>query len=330
MKKNLKLVAAATTALGLLFGMSCRKTPTESVSTTTPTSTTWTKSALFAGLRTAPFKFSVDAGVPSVGYGPQGTKLIFYANSFKDASGNIVSSGKIDIELTEMYTPGAMIANNAVTTCNGQLLRSGGQVKIKATQSGKEVFANRYGIGFKQPAASSVPMRLFYSNNNSDDSTTTWQSPDTLSNANGQVTEFTDTDTTSKPGTPPSHSFFYKFDSCTKFNWVNCDYFYNSTAPKTTVSVDPGDSKFSSLNTSVFLVFTSVNAVSTAYRYGNTASFTANNFPVGLDMKVVIMSKIDEDYYYAEKTTTLSANMTVSITPVKSSLSSIISNLASF
>jgi len=285
---------------------------------------------LFAGLRPTPFKFSVDAGVAFVGYGPKGTKLVFYANSFKDASGNIISSGKIDLELTEMYTPGAMIANNAVTTCNGQLLQSGGQVKIKATRNGNEVFANRYGIGFQQPAASSAPMRLFYSNNSSDDSTTTWLTPDPNSNSNGQITEFTFTDSTTKAGAPTSYSFFYKFDSCTKFNWVNCDFFYGSTAPKTTVSVDPGDTKFNSVNTSVFLVFTSVNAVSTAYRYGNTAPFTADNFPVGLDMKVVIMSKIDDEYFYAEKATTVSANMTVSIVPVKSSLSSIISNLASF
>lgn len=180
MRKNLKLVAAATTALGLLFGMSCRKTPTESLSTPTQYQTAWTKSALFAGLRTEPFKFSVDAGVQSVGYGPQGTKLVFYPHSFKDASGNIISSGKIDIELTEMYTSGSMIGNNAVTTCNGQLLRSGGQVKIKATQNGKEVYANKYGIGFKQPDASSNPMELFYSNNNSLDSTTVWEEPDTM------------------------------------------------------------------------------------------------------------------------------------------------------
>ncbi len=330
MKKNLKLVATATTALGLLFGMSCRKTPTESVSTTTPTSTTWTKSALFAGLRTDPFKFSVDAGVQSVGYGPQGTKLVFYPHSFKDGSGNIISSGKIEIELTEMYTPGSMIGNNAVTTCNGQLLRSGGQVKIKATQNGKEVYANKYGIGFKQPDASNNPMELFYSNNNSLDSTTVWEQPDTMRSILDRMVMQTIADTTSKPGLPPSINHYYMFDSCTHFRWVNCDFFISNPAPKTSIYIQPSDTSFNYMNSAVFLVVVSERAVaSTSYQW-NTKKFVGNNFPEGQSIKLVFMGKIRDDHYYAEKVFTVSRDMNVPFTPVKSSEAEIKTKLAGF
>lgn len=330
MKKTQKMVAVAATALGLLFGMSCRKTPTESVSTPTSTSSAWTKSALFSSLRTAPFKFSVDAGVPSVGYGPQGTKLVFYVNSFKDGTGNVISSGKIDIELIEMYTPGSMIANNAVTTCNGQLLRSGGQLKITATQNGKEVYANRYGIGFKQPEASSDPMELFYSDNNSLDSTTVWEQPDTMRNRLDRMVLQTMSDTTYKPGLPPSITHYYMFDSCTRFRWVNCDFFYSNPAPRTDIYVQLSDTSFNYLNSAVFLVIVSDRAVaSTSYQW-STKRFLGRNFPEGQSMKLVFMGKIGDSHFYAEKIFEVSREINLPLTPLKVTSAEIKTKLAGF
>ncbi len=59
---------------------------------------------------------------------------MFNPQSFKDGSGNIISSGMVTVELTEMYTPGAMIANRVSTsTAMHRRLTSGGSVNIKAT-----------------------------------------------------------------------------------------------------------------------------------------------------------------------------------------------------
>ena len=100
--------------------------------------TSATLKSLFNDLRSTPQTLTTTAGVSSTLYGTKGTRITFYPNSFKDASGNIITSGNIVIKLTEMLTPGAMIAENATTqTTDGDILRSGGQVKIEASKDGQ-------------------------------------------------------------------------------------------------------------------------------------------------------------------------------------------------
>jgi len=189
----------------LLHFASCKKNqkpkPTvtstsDTVSTDPPTAPTYTYAnktnlnKLFAPIRSTPQSFSVTAGASHKVTGSKGTVLSFYPNSFKDANGNIITSGTINIQLIEMYKPGQMIANRATTTANGQLLKSGGQVYISATKAGAPVYANKYGIAYPQPAASSVPMQLFYGNTQNADSVVTWAMADTTKPgavANGTV-----------------------------------------------------------------------------------------------------------------------------------------------
>ena len=117
---------------------------------------------LFSDFRTAPQNFSISAGHDTIVYGEKGTGMHFYENSFKDAAGNIITNGTVSIQLTEMYKPGDMISNQATTTsADGQILQSGGEINITAKMNGKEVFANSYGLKFKQDAPSVEPMSLF-------------------------------------------------------------------------------------------------------------------------------------------------------------------------
>src|SRR6187402_3128164 len=64
--------------------------------------------ALMAPLRSPPQTFSVTAGTYSAIEGTGGTDLRFYPHSFKAADGSLVTSGKVDISLEEMYKPGEM------------------------------------------------------------------------------------------------------------------------------------------------------------------------------------------------------------------------------
>ncbi|MBL7690504.1 MAG: hypothetical protein JNM41_02850, partial [Flavipsychrobacter sp.] len=57
------------------------------------------KRALFADLETEPQKIIIQAGRDTVVFGSNNTILHFYANSFKDAGGNAISSGLVLIEL---------------------------------------------------------------------------------------------------------------------------------------------------------------------------------------------------------------------------------------
>jgi hypothetical protein len=213
-----------------------------------------------------------------------------------------------------MYKPGEMIANRATTTYNNELLISGGQVYIKATKDGQEVYANKYGIGFRQPSASTQPMRLFYGNTNNEDSVTTWTT-DIMVNSIGTISEATITDTSNISA---AQGLYYQFDSCTDFNWINCDFFRNNNDPKTNININTSDPTFNRTNTTIYIVFPAQNAVSRAYSNYYKNSFVGPNFPVGLSMNIIVLAKKNGEYYYEEQTgLTVTANAVITSTPTK-------------
>jgi len=328
------------TVIILLF--SCNK-PSYSPGTAGQTSL----NQLFASIRSTPQTLSVTAGRDTIVYGANGTMLHFYTYSFKDAAGNIITSGTIDLQLTEMYKAGDMISNRATTFANGQILQSSGQINMVATLNGNEVYANSYGIGFKHGNSSSAPMALFYGASANSDSVATWTQSD--STKNGTTTTGTVTDTVSS--TPKS--YFY-FDTCSSFTWANCDWFYTNDSPETTVSIVLPDNSFNATNTQMYLVLPNVN------RWGNTAdifiavlsnvedkglgssSYTAktntlqlisegntNIVPAGLNYKLVVLANKNGTYYYYEQQGTIPHNgLTATATLVSQPESTIISNLA--
>jgi len=70
--------------------------------------------------------------------GSQGTKILFGANSFQDASGNVVT-GNIDIELVELLSIKDMILMDKPTTSNGRILTTGGELNVNAFQNGQKL-----------------------------------------------------------------------------------------------------------------------------------------------------------------------------------------------
>lgn len=267
----------------------------------------------FSDLRAPSQKFTVRAGIVQTIYGEQGTKISFYPKSFKDHTGNILT-GVVNIELIEMYRPGAMIANRAGTTVDGKLLASGGQVYIKATMGGQEIFANKYGIRFRQASASNKPMALFYGNTNNPDSLVTWQigaaGTGTTSGATDSVIDSavvviitnTGLDTITVAHTPAN---YYQFDSCVNFNWVNCDYFYGATAKPAEIAVVLGNNGFNQSNTEVFVVLHDINSVTHLGKFSAaTATFSLYSgyyLPSGMTIDVIAIAKKSGQYYYYEQ-----------------------------
>lgn len=300
--------------------------------------------ALFDSLRPASQNLAVTAGSLHTVFGINGTKLTFYPNSFKDKNGNIITKGVINLQLTEVYTVNDMITNRAATTSNGQLLTSGGEVCIKATMNGEEVFANKYSIGFKQAGPVQKPMSLFYGNTNTPDSVVTWLAPATPQvgvYVSGTIT-YADTsilyiltssgyDTVIKQGPVLN---YYQFDSCANFNWINCDYFYSSSAQLTDIMVYVPDSSYNQSNTEVFIIFPGINAAAHTDQYSAPSHFfhlsRGYYVPVGMPIDIVVVSNKNGAWYYYQQTgiTTISglfifANMS------QSSLSDIITRLQS-
>ncbi len=295
-----------------------------------PTDSSGTKQILgnlFAGTRTITARqdLQVNAGALQVVYGSKNTRLIFYPNSFRDKNGMPVTSGQIQLKLTEMYTPGEVIGNRSSTVALGRLLMSGGQVHLKAYRSGQEVFPTTYGIGFVASSTPAFPpMALFYGNNNNGDSVVTWAQ--SAPNAGTLVyNQFVDT---------TNGVAYYMFDSCTSFNWINCDYFMNNSGQLlTNINLVSKDTLgLNKTNTMVFLVFPSMNAVSYMQMFTDSSrkwSLTNNyQIPVNANFHAVSLSLRNGIYYYAElKNLTATFNMMDTLRPVSKTLPEVITAL---
>ncbi len=283
------------------------------------------KDELFADLKTKPQGIAVQAGRDTTVYGKDTTMLHFYPNSFKDASGNIITSGTVNIELVEMYKTGDMVMNRTVTSANGKLLKSGGQVSIKATMNGKEVFANKYAIGFHSSISSNDEMSLFYGDNNNQDSVTTWVSSDTK--IAGTVAKGTKCDTCTPwtKGTATGFSFmggyFFLFEGCTQFKFVNCDRMYNPATKNTTVSIVMPDGSFVPSNTQIYIILPETNSATmgdTRQEYNSdTHTFILGNddnlVPVGMQYVIVGIANKDGKYYFDMKKGTITEGLSVNL-----------------
>jgi hypothetical protein len=315
MKTNFKLLTAIFSIALLSVGFfACKKDTTSSAIVPTATNNFNT---LFGALKSPTQTYGLQAGTYSQVNGLRGTRLLFYPNSFKDANGNLVTTGNIQIQLIEMYKPGEMIANRAMTTSNGSPLISGGQVYIKATLNGVELKAGKFGIGFKQTTASTQPMNIYYGNRNNPDSIVTWSEP---------VTSIPPTNGTQFVQDSSNSGYFHLFDSCTSFNFINCDYFGGSTSPLTSINAIMPDTSFNNNNTQIFLVITSINSCTYSSSYSNATpgTFTTSNIPIGLNIHIVGITNKSGTYYYSEyKNLTTTSNMTQTMSFTQKTLADI-------
>src|ERR1700733_5017150 len=101
--------------VAVMLVTSCSKTYIKTNNVTPVTIDQSGLNSLFASLRPTPQSLVVTAGSSQTVYGINGTKLTFYPNSFKDKNGKIITSGIINIQLTEVYSIGDMIASRAPT-----------------------------------------------------------------------------------------------------------------------------------------------------------------------------------------------------------------------
>jgi hypothetical protein len=323
MKRTYQILAV--TCLALLVIAACRKPNNKRTTDIDPTTVNTggqppifpgtkdpTLSKLMKKLAYTPEVICITAGIPQTVTFSKGTILSFYPNSFKYASGEIVTSGNVCIEMIEMYTPGAMIANNATTqTMTGELLQSGGQVHIKATKDGEEVFANTYDIRYKQPAQSSQTMYLYYGNTKNADSVVQWEIADTMQA--GTVAVGTIIDSTippTPPLPPPPFNPNYLFQDCNHFGFTNCDCIRDTSIPRFLTTVVINDPSFTRSNTKVFFVLHEINGVARADSYfGNTqlsATLGSSNgdphcAPEGMSLSIVVIAAKNDKYYYFEK-----------------------------
>lgn len=296
MKKAYFVLAAF--ALTTLVWYSCKKTEKKEGNTDISG-----KNALFSDLRYTPQRFTVEAGRDTTIFGADSTMIRFYPYTFRDANDNIVTAGTVGIELIEMNEPGDMILNRATTvTDEEQPLQSSGQVRIKALMSGKELYANRYRIGFKARFKADS-MSLYYGNTNNEDSVVKWSESDVNLGSRG-IPAIPDSLTRIRFGSAE----YYLFDSCTSFQYVNADHIYIPVSGlHTRMVVDFDTEKFPIRTISFFMVLPAINTVLPV-----TSTF---RYPVGMKYVLVAIAKKDDNYYFDMQSGTITENMTVKLVP---------------
>lgn len=277
---------------------------------------------LYQSLKPTPQTFTVNAGSAQTITGAKGTSISFNAQSFTTQNGTVITSGSIKIQLTEALTPGQMIMNRVSTVTDADnMLQSGGSVNIAATLNGNPVYAKKYKVSFKQPAASSQPMALF-------------NGIVTPSGINAGAVIWSNTPTNPVTGTTGNDSLgsgptYYIFDSCTNFGWINCDYFYSAPDPKTDITVVMPDGTYNDSTTNVMVIFPALNMVAGMHHYNAaTHSFNFENanyrVPVGSSVKVVIMGVKNNVYFFELKTNiTVTNGLSLTATPANSTLANI-------
>ena len=284
--KNLFLIALA---LFTLVFTSCKK---DEPPTPTPEPTTSNLSGMFTqNLNNAKQTFTFNASVYTEIVGQNGVKVLIPANSFKYANGSTVT-GTITFELIELLDQASMILTNKPTTSNGQILVSGGQMKLTATQSGSPIYLKaNASVSVMVPTSNpDFAMQLF----------------DGTENGNGQVDWILSVD--DSLGSPDSviivndslggswsDYYYFEFDDST-LGWINCDYFWNNPNPQTTVTANL-PTGHGQTNSNVFLHFSTINSVAGVYWNGTT--FLTTGIPVGTSATLICISEISGTYYSA-------------------------------
>lgn len=270
---------------------------------------------LFTEFNTAPQYYTVITGSAVNITGEKGTRIRFYDSSFKDSAGNYLLNDTLIVALTEVYLPGEMIGNSIVATTNtDKLLTTGGQVNIKVTRKGKEVFANRFGVDFKQSQPVAALRAIHYGSWANADSLVTWTMVDTVK-YKGTTSAQTRYDST--------FGSLFVFDSCPRFNWLACSYPISSANALTNVSITAPDTTFNPANTRIFLYFPDMKSLQAVKSYepathtfslGTSASWIPINWNATL---VMLSSKNGQYYYYEQKKiiTALGQSFTPTLVP---------------
>ncbi len=126
--------------------------------------------------------------------------------------------------------------------------------------------------------------------------------------------------------------------SMRELGWVNCDVFYNSGAPLTTLTIDvlnnPGT--FATLmggagQTFVLFCAQGQNVVAQLYSPAGTTGVKSydNSMPVGAQGKVLAFSIKDGKFYLARQDITITSNMNVTLTLAETTETAIVTEIES-
>lgn len=262
--------------------------------------------------------FTATAGTGAITFtSKKGVKITINGNCLTKA-GNPVT-GTIDIEYVELFDKGNMLVTNKPTMGlmadgNKNLLISGGEFFIKATQGGIEL----------QTSCSMsmiVPSTL---TDGIDNTMTLWTG---IIDPAGELAW-----KEAKPGADGANgkggvraegnNYYVTFGN---FGWTNVDRFYSDPRPKTTLLVDAPEG-YDNNNCAVYLSYDGegTNALAKLDTYTAEGLFSEHygQIPVGLACHIIFTTEENGQWRYAIKGVTIAANQTYTFTLAETTVGS--------
>jgi len=235
--------------------------------------------------------FVLDTGGQGPIIGNQGTRLWMDSSIFMFPGGGDVSY-PIIIKLVELYTPKDMMLYAMPTVAQGNLLVTGGELRVRAVKDEVELVLkpNRFYRALAPTTVSDPNMGLF------------------LGQETGDIVDWTETTdfVTDSLGLDSATNFYDIF--VPQMGWINCDYFYGSDPDSlTTITFTSEDDILD--NVMKFLYFDEIQSVMQVD--GTTSSMV----PIGASVKSLCFALGTSGgmYYHMEEFNVV-ANDTVNVT----------------
>jgi hypothetical protein len=243
-------------------------------------------------------------------------KMIFPAHICTLNSGSTLT-GYVKVELTQLRKKGDFIRYSKPTTSSDKLLQSGGSFNVRLSQNGSSVYLTSngaYQLIFNHPTPT-TEMKFFYEEKliYNNESVATWVQTDSLNNLGGYVTL--------AQSISPQLTYNSGYNVVSKkINWINCDFFNDTTQPytKANIALPPN---FTNNNTQVFAVFKNKNIVAKFYANIAARLFYFSKIPVNSEVTFITISKLGSDYYLGTKSATIQNSNIISLNPELKSLS---------
>lgn len=241
-------------------------------------------------------EFEIDGSGSGPIVGNQGTRLWLDSSIFMFTNGNAVAY-PITIKLIEVYTPKDMMLYELPTVAQGNLLVTGGEIRVRAFKDGEELVLRPGRAYYAQvPSADPDPqMSIFYGQETGD--IVDWFDNASSVNSNPGIDSLewitTNTDSSGGPFGFPGIGYDLLIPN---MGWINCDYFYAMNPDSlTTVSYESEDDELD--NVVIYLYFPTINSVMQVY--GQQSGLVPIGEPV-----ITICFAMNADgnmaYYYQE------------------------------
>ena len=273
-----------------LFFLSCTSTD-ESVTKSYPTSQEF-KSLFEAQLIDKTQEFTFDASInPITITTNKGVDIVLYTSCLS-LGGNPVT-GECILKVVEIFDKGAMLVTNKPSygideNGNRSMLISAGEFNIEAFKDGELLETCGYGVLVPGELSNGINNEMTLWNEVTNDSLDFAWEENIIDNGEPNI-EFGDVD----------YLCFFG-----NFGWTNLDIFYLDQNPKTTLLVDPPNG-YDNLNSKVFLSYIGEpNALATLDVYNDQDYFSEHygQLPIGIEVNLIFVSEVDENFTYAIKT----------------------------